>query len=80
MSPEMELPVIFPCSSCGGTDQRIESSRPLGRTVDVWRVVCACGSFPAQWSVSKPAAIRLWNRYMTGNSDIPSGRSARSEN
>ncbi len=63
---EAELPLILPCSSCGGAEQRIESFRPEGRTVDVWRVVCACGSSPAQWSVSKPAAIRLWNRHMTG--------------
>ena len=74
---ETELPEILPCSSCGGTEQRIESFRPEGRTVDVWRVVCSCGSSPAQWSVSKPAAIRLWNRYMTGQEGDASDRPGR---
>lgn len=59
-----EAPEILPCASCGSTVQRIEASRPEGRVADVYRVVCSCGGASAMWSVSKPAAARLWNRYM----------------
>jgi hypothetical protein len=31
----------------------------------LWRVECPCEKAPTQWSVSKTAAVRLWNRYMT---------------
>ena len=41
------------------------SCRPEGRTADLWRVECPCEKAPTQWSVSKTAAVRLWNRYMT---------------
>lgn len=78
MGTEGELPQILPCSVCGGRNQTVESSRPLGRMVDVWRVVCSCGNFSAQWSVSKPAAIRLWNRYVTNNRENSESEPSRS--
>lgn len=62
---EPELQPISPCVTCGGSSQHLESSRPEGRTKDIWRVVCECGRGPLQWSLSQPAAIRLWNRYMS---------------
>lgn len=62
---DKELPEILPCASCGGRNQHIESSRPEGRVADIWRVTCPCGGASAMWSVSKSAAVRLWNRYMS---------------
>lgn len=59
---ELDPHTIQPCLVCGGTDTRLESMRPEGRMNDVWRVVCACGQTSKQWSVSKGAAIRAWNR------------------
>jgi Permeases of the drug/metabolite transporter (DMT) superfamily len=57
------LPVIHPCIKCGQTP-KLETSRPEGRTHDIYRLACACGNFPLQWSVSESAAIRLWNSYV----------------
>ena len=62
---DKELPDILRCSNCGGGEQTLESARPEGRRQDLWRVVCACGHCPLRWSVTKAAAIRLWNRHMT---------------
>lgn len=53
------LPETLPCAECGKTEQHLESTTPEGRRAEVWRVVCVCGNASAQWSVSKPAAIRL---------------------
>ena len=55
MVEQDELLEMLPCSHC----------RPEGRTADLWRVECPCEKAPTQWSVSKTAAVRLWNRYMT---------------
>lgn len=56
------LPVIRPCIKCGQIPE-IETSRPEGRTKDIYRMVCACGNGPLRWSVSESAAIRLWNSH-----------------
>lgn len=55
---------IRPCIKCGKIPNTIETSRPVGRTQDLYRVVCACGNAPARWSVSETAAIRLWNSHV----------------
>ena len=57
-----ELLRMLPCAKCKGTDLRIESCKPLGHTRELWRVVCPCGNAAQQWSVSRPAAVRQWNR------------------
>ena len=62
------LPEIHPCSTCGSSQQTLESMHPEGRKTAVWRVVCTCRKASAQWSVSRPAAIRLWNRHMAEES------------
>lgn len=49
------------CPDCGKLPQ-MESDTPEGRLKPVWRVVCACGQGPRQWSVTPEAAVRLWNR------------------
>lgn len=59
---ELDPHTIRPCLACGGTDVHLETMRPPGRRDDVWRVVCACGQTSQQWSVSRGAAIRAWNR------------------
>ncbi|WP_180365414.1 hypothetical protein [Desulfovibrio legallii] len=48
---------------CGAIPDKIETSRPDGRTRDLYRVVCPCGNGPLRWSVSVSAAIRLWNTH-----------------
>lgn len=62
---ELEIPETLPCASCGGKSQHLEATRPEGRMADVYRVACACGGASAMWAVSKSAAVRLWNRYMS---------------
>jgi hypothetical protein len=57
------LPAIRPCMKCGAIPDKIETSRPDGRTRDLYRVVCPCGNGPLRWSVSVSAAIRLWNTH-----------------
>ena len=57
------LPPLKPCTKCGKMPQR-ETSRPDGRTNDIYRYTCECGNCPLQWSVSDSAAIRLWNAYV----------------
>ena len=57
------LPPLRPCIKCGKMPQR-ETSRPDGRTHDIYRYACECGNCPLQWSVSESAAIRLWNAYV----------------
>ena len=52
---------LHPCAVCGCLPNEMEISRQTGRLKDNFRVTCACGRFPSQWSVSKEAAIRLWN-------------------
>ncbi|SBV93812.1 conserved hypothetical protein [uncultured delta proteobacterium] len=54
---------IRPCIKCGKIAVKIETTRPLGRTQDLYRVVCECGNGPTRWSVSEGAAIRLWNSH-----------------
>ena len=54
---------IRPCIKCGKLSTTIETSRPLGRTRDLYRVVCECGNGPLRWSLSVSAAIRLWNSH-----------------
>lgn len=63
-----ELSEILPCASCGSSDQKMEESKPEGRTSEVYRVVCSCGDASAMWSVTPSAAVRLWNRYMAETS------------
>jgi len=58
-----EFPPILPCDVCGKAPKEIDSYRAEGRKQDYYRVVCICGNGPAQWSMSKRAAIRLWNTY-----------------
>ena len=53
------------CSECKQETPRLVSGMPEGRTADLWRVECPCEKAPTKWSVSKTAAVRLWNRYMT---------------
>lgn len=60
-----ELLEMLPCSHCKNAKPRLVSCRPEGRITDLWRVECPCEHAPTQWSVSKIAAVRLWNRYMT---------------
>lgn len=57
------LPVIRPCIKCGNYP-KLQTSRPEGRTHDIFRLYCDCGNCPLQWSVSESAAIRLWNSYV----------------
>ena len=59
-----ELIPLGPCSVCGGKEQSFESCLPIGRTQEVWRVVCKCGLTPMRWSPAKIAAARMWNRNM----------------
>lgn len=59
---EFDPDSVRPCLACGSKDVRLESMRPLGRTQDVWRIVCSCGQVSQQWSVSPSAAVRIWNR------------------
>lgn len=54
---------IRPCIKCGKIAAQIETTRPLGRTHDLYRVVCECGNGPSRWSVSEASAIRLWNSH-----------------
>ncbi|MBD5553407.1 MAG: hypothetical protein HDQ44_03620 [Desulfovibrio sp.] len=69
---------IKPCLACGGTDTHLESMLPPGRRQEVWRVVCACGQTLQQWSVTRGAAIRAWNRNLASEPDpYPSSRPAR---
>jgi hypothetical protein len=61
-----DMPDVLPCASCGKIPMAIESSRPEGRTKDIFRVTCDCGCASlSMWSVSKGAAVRHWNYYMT---------------
>lgn len=69
---EISPHTIQPCLVCGKTDITLESMRPEGRINDVWRVVCSCGQTTKQWSVSKGAAIRAWNRNLA-QEDIGQG-------
>ena len=57
------LPPLKLCIKCGKTPQ-LEASRPEGRTQDIYKYASECGNCPLQWSVSKSAAIRLWNAYV----------------
>lgn len=59
---KLDSHAIRPCLACGRTDAYLESMLPLGRQNEVWRVVCSCGQALQQWSVSRGAAIRAWNR------------------
>lgn len=63
MEKENSLIVIRPCIKCGKLSTTINTSRPLGRTRDLYRVICECGNGPLRWSLSVPAAIRLWNSH-----------------
>lgn len=63
MENEQSLITIRPCIKCDKTPTNIETSRPIGRTRDLYRVVCECGNGPLRWSVSVPSAIRLWNSH-----------------
>ena len=65
MVEQDELLEMLPCSHCKNEKPHLVSCRPEGRTADWWRVECPCEKAPTQWSVSKTAAVRLWNRYMT---------------
>ena len=65
MVEQDELLEMLPCSHCKNEKPRLVSCRPEGRIADLWRVECPCEKAPTQWSVSKTAAVRLWNRYMT---------------
>jgi hypothetical protein len=68
LSPD--IPAILPCASCGRTPTTIEVSRPEGRVADIFRVVCECGCASSmRWSVSRAAAVRLWNQHMADNVD-----------
>lgn len=64
---ELDPSTIQPCLSCGSTDVHFECIRPEGRTQDFWRVVCSCGQTSQQWSLSKGAAIRAWNRNLAND-------------
>jgi hypothetical protein len=66
----LDKPFILACL-CGNMPE-IETASQLGRMKELNRVVCACGQASPQWSLSVPAAIRLWNRFV--NSTI--GRAA----
>ncbi len=66
MQTDSFLPEILPCSACGVKPERLETARPEGRMCDLYRVDCGCGHIPPKWSVSVPAAIRLWNSFMAG--------------
>lgn len=61
---KLDPQTVNPCFTCGGVDLSLESMRPEGRTADVWRVTCACGVASQQWSVTKEAAVRAWNRHL----------------
>lgn len=65
MADHTELLEMLPCSHCKNEKPHLVSCRPEGRITDLWRVECPCEQAPTQWSVSKTAAVRLWNRYMT---------------
>lgn len=69
---DLDPHTIKPCLACGGTDIHLESMRPEGRLSDVWRAVCSCGQTAQQWSVSRGAAIRSWNRNL-GQEDTNNG-------
>ena len=58
------LSSLGPCATCNGREQYFESAIPLGRTQEVWRVVCPCGIASMRWSVTKIAAASMWNRHM----------------
>ena len=51
MVEQDELLEMLPCSHCKNEKPHLVS--------------CPCEKAPTQWSVSKTAAVRLWNRYMT---------------
>ena len=59
-----ELLTLGPCATCQGREQYFESDMPLGRTQELWRVVCKCGIASMRWSTTKVAAVRMWNRHM----------------
>ena len=63
-----DLPDIQPCGLCGAPPI-LETDRPTGRQRDVYRITCACGPSSHSWSVSAPAAIRQWNKYMAEIAD-----------
>jgi hypothetical protein len=63
-----DLPEIQPCGLCGVAPV-METDKPMGRLRDVYRLICACGHSSPSWSVSAPAAIRQWNKFMTENAD-----------
>ena len=63
--PMVDDSTILPCAECGLTPSGVETLRPAGRQVDVYRVRCICGlGGNIVWSVSPAAAVRLWNRHM----------------
>ena len=70
MVEQDELLEMLPCSHCKNEKPHLVSCRPEGRTADLWRVECPCEKAPTQWSVSKTAAVRLWNRYMTNMKEL----------
>lgn len=56
------LAALLPCTACGNTAPRLESTQPEGRLKPIYRVVCECGNAYRQWSVTPQAAVRAWNR------------------
>lgn len=63
-----EIHNIRPCPVCDKTPDSIKTSRPLGRTADIYRVECLCGNGSlSMWSPTEAAAVRLWNRHNASN-------------
>lgn len=59
---------IRACPVCDRIPDSIKTSRPLGRTADIYRVECLCGNGAlSMWSPTATAAVRLWNRHNANN-------------